>query len=338
MKQGTKKLPHIFINKKQWRQLSEEEMREYQQEVFAHYKREGFPYFSTDADWRDKEYSKLVKYDFTRCIDAENKLIKQTMHGLSLCWSFHPYHYSIPCNNLRTVSDTFNDDELLKQVIAKRIRMGDNMSDNGLRKMLKIFSGTQCVSNFRPTAAAAIYRQFSPEGGTVYDMSAGFGGRLLGAHIANRKYIGVDPSIRAFNGDVELSEFIGGDALLYNQGSEERAPIEDGVADLCFTSPPYFDCEKYCTAESQSYKKFPTKGEWLDGFLRSTLIECIRVKKKEGKIILNIQNVKSFPDLVDRVINLTESLGLKLADTWGLQLSALAVGGHKTEPVLIFNT
>ncbi len=27
--------------------------------------------------------------------------------------------------------------------------MGDNISDNGIRKMLKLFTGTQSVSNFR---------------------------------------------------------------------------------------------------------------------------------------------------------------------------------------------
>src|SRR5208282_731299 len=134
------------------------------------------------------------------CIDEPNRQILQSMHGLSLCWSYHPHHYEVPCNNQRTVMDVFNDDDLFQQAIRKRMKMGDNMSDNGIRKMLKIFTGTQCVSNFRPTAAAAIYSLFVPKGGYVYDMSAGWGGRLLGANIAGMKYIGVDPATKTHEG------------------------------------------------------------------------------------------------------------------------------------------
>lgn len=329
-------MSEIFINKKKWNDFTIEEMGTYQETVFQHYRATGFPYFPTDVNWRTKELQKLVNYDYTKCVDTKNKLIRQTMHGLSLCWSFHPYHYEVQCNNMRTVFDTFHNDDLLRKVINKRIRMGDNMSDNGLRKMLKIFSGTQCVSNFRPTAAAAIYHHFCPKGGTVYDMSFGFGGRLLGAHISKRKYIGVDPSVRAYRGNNDLKGFLNSEATLYNQGSETYLPVEDGSVDLCFTSPPYFDCEKYCTDETQSYKKYPTTEKWLNGFMRSTLEGCIRVKKKEARVIINIQDVKSFPNLVNSIKDLAKRVGLQLEDEWGLQLSSLAGGGHKTEPILIF--
>ena len=36
-------------------------------------------------------------------------------------------------------------------------------------------------SNFRPMNAKAIWERFAPENGVVFDSSAGFGGRLLGA-------------------------------------------------------------------------------------------------------------------------------------------------------------
>jgi len=156
-------------------------MVKYQRRVFDHFRNNGFPYFPTDEEWRLNELRNLTNYDYTRCLDIDNKLISQSMHGLSLSWSYHPHHYSIPCNNKRTVMELFENDDLLKGVIAKRIKIGDNMSDNGLRKMMKIFTDTHCVSNFRPTSAAAIYKHFCTENGTVFDMSSGFGGRLLGA-------------------------------------------------------------------------------------------------------------------------------------------------------------
>ena len=34
------------------------------------------------------------------------------MHGLSLAWSYFPHSFSIPCNNLLTPMQIFNDDEI----------------------------------------------------------------------------------------------------------------------------------------------------------------------------------------------------------------------------------
>lgn len=258
------------------------------------------------------------------------------MHGLALAWSYHPHHYEIPCNDMMTVMDAFNDDDIFRRVIKKRMRLGDNMSDNGIRKMLKIYSGVQCVSNFRPTAAAAIYEQFSPQGGFVYDMSSGFGGRLLGAHISGRKYIGVEPSIKTFNGLNEMIDDFDMDATILKQGSEYPIPLDHGTIDLCFTSPPYFDCEKYSDEPTQSYIKYPTAHSWVNGFLRDTVTECHRVLKSESNLLLNIQNVKTYPKLVDDVIEMVSGCGFKYVNSWSLQLSNLTGSGFKGEPILIF--
>ena len=50
--------------------------------------------------------------------------------------------------------------------------------ENRLRQSIKIYSGTQSVSNFRPTEEELIYEKYGD--GVVWDMSCGWGGRLLG--------------------------------------------------------------------------------------------------------------------------------------------------------------
>jgi len=42
--------------------------------------------------------------------------------------------------------------------------------------------------NFLPIRAKAIYERFCPENGYVYDYSAGFGGRMLGALSSKNNY------------------------------------------------------------------------------------------------------------------------------------------------------
>lgn len=326
----------IFINKKRWNTFTKDELDVFKEVVFKYYRLEGFPYFPTDNVWRSSELSKLKKYDFTRCIDRENKIIKQTMHGLSYCWSFQPHNYKVECNNKRSVYDTFMNDALFKQVITKRIKMGDNISDNGIRKMLKIFTGTQGVSNFRPTAAAAIYSMFTQKGDQVWDMSSGYGGRALGAYLAGVNYIGTDPSTLNHKGVVDMCDNLNYKCTLLNSGSEVPLDIGEGTIDFCFTSPPYFDTERYSQEETQSYLKYPTKQLWLNGFLKDTFNNCYKVLKSNKYMVINIANTSRYKDIVEDTINLALSIGFSHEDTWGLQLSSLAGGGYKTEPLLIF--
>jgi hypothetical protein len=231
--------------------------------------------------------------------------------------------------------EAFSDDEIFRRVIEKRIKMGDNMSDNGIRKMLKVFTGTQCVSNFRPTASASIYTHFLPNGGKTWDMSGGYGGRLLGAWLAGVDYVTTEPCGKTYDGLKRISEFLSFDCELLKRGSEEAdLPIHD--IDLCFTSPPYFDCEKYSDEPTQSYLKFPTREAWLNDFMGQTISNCYSALKPDGTLLLNIQNVKSYPDLVQDIIYLCNIKGFNCTETWGLHLSNLAGGGLKTEPILVF--
>jgi hypothetical protein len=331
----------LFINKKIWNTFSEEEMDIYINAVFDYYKKNGFPYFKNDKNFRDKEFTKLKNYDFTKVIDFENKTIKQTMHGLSLAWSYMPHSWEIQCGNMKTPFEIFHNDETLKKVIIKRTKMGDNISDNGIRKMLKIFTGTQSVSNFRPTAAAGIYKAFCNKGDLVWDISSGFGGRLLGAEIAGVNYIGTDPSTPTYKGLLKIKEeYINTiDSTIHCLGSEDFLPEKNSL-DFVFTSPPYFNWEKYTNENTQSFKKFPEKESWLNGYLLKTFQNSFYGLKKNAKMAINIANTKNFKDLEEQTILMAEKAGFVLVDTWKLALSnpnmKNKTSSFKYEPIFIF--
>src|SRR5277367_1552389 len=183
--------PEIFVNKKVWDTYNEPTMAAFKQAVFDHYHATGYPQYKLDDEKKVKEIQKLLKFDHSKLV--QGNIITQSMHALGLAWSYHPHAIGVECNGMRTVADTWNDPALLKSVIEKRIKYGAYMSDSGIRKSVRSFTGTQAVSNFRPTAAAAIYHKLMPEaGGVTWDMSSGWGGRLLGAFACDRitKYIG----------------------------------------------------------------------------------------------------------------------------------------------------
>ena len=217
---------------------------------FEHHRREGFPVYSLKRDEKRQELLDLLVADHAGIIDAKGR-IKQTMHGLALAWHYQPLAWTVRCGNRKTPIEVFTDDESFLKAIERRTQLGNAFSDGGLRKILRTFSSTQSVSNFRPTAAAAVYHKYLPErGGVVWDMSAGFGGRLLGALACDRvdRYIGTDPSTFAIDGLREMAEELVPMAArlgrrnleieLHQTGSEVFVP-ERSSLDFAFTSPPF---------------------------------------------------------------------------------------------------
>ena len=315
--------------------------------IFNHYRKNGFPHYTITEEEKYKHMKKLIKFDHTTIID-DDKII-QTMHALRLAWTyFEPHFWKVKCGNAKMSAwDNFQDDEKLKKVIRKTWRWqrkwgGGKFTENRLRQCLKLYEGTQTVSNFRPTAAKYIYETYGGDG-VVWDMSSGWGGRLLGALSSKRvkKYIGTDPSTVAYDGVCKMKEdfsYINKEIELHKLGSEVFKPKEK--VDLCFTSPPYFDTEKYSDEDTQSYKKYPSEDKWINGFLFQTMKNCYDSLKKNGYLLLNIADTSSGKNIQDGTLRIAKGFGLQHEQTLQLSLSTLARGGEGTgfkyEPIYVF--
>lgn len=322
---------------------------------FEHHRRTGFPVYSLKRDQRRQGLLDLLIADHAGIIDKQGR-IKQTMHGLALAWHYHPLAWTVKCGNRKTPIEVFTDDESFLKAIERRTKLGNAFSDGGLRKILRTFSSTQSVSNFRPTAAASVYHRLLPdEGGVVWDMSAGFGGRLLGALACDRvdRYIGTDPSTVAMDGLREMADELAPMAQslgrrtleveLHKTGSEVFVPDRSSL-DLAFTSPPFGPGhEMYSDELTQSYKKFPTQHEWLHGFIGATLRNCAHGLKRNGILAINIASVAAYPNLARVFLRYAEDNGWRLVETLQLQLSKMVGLKHigksafKSEPIFVFS-
>ena len=321
-------------------------------EVYDGLKSKGFPHYPIDYKWRQREFGKLVKFDRSTLLKPKDKIVGASSHGLALAWSYMPHHWGIKCGTMKTPLEIWNDEKHLKIGIRKLLEGTfweqqdyHNITDSTLRSLLRRYSGTQAVSNFRPTAAALMYDKFleksSPlfgtKAGVTWDMSCGYGGRLLGAIAADVNYIGTDPCTETYEGLQQIKEEWGSlnrTIELHQIGSEEFWPDKNSI-DLCFTSPPYFDWEKYSEEDTQSYKKYPTTKEWIDGFLWHTIDKCHYGLKTGGILALNVANTKRIKNFEEVTLRITKEIAYKHIDTWKLQLSS-QTGTPKYEPIFIF--
>jgi len=313
--------------------------------AYAYVLSRGFPYYEFSLDEKKKELEKIKKYDFSKIIHDD--IVKQTMHGLGLAWSYFPHAWEVKTRNMKTPMEVFEDKDLLKKAVDRRLKRGGfpmlkpdgSMTDSQIRKALRSYSGVQSVSNFRPSAAAGIYQKYAG-GGVVWDMSCGFGGRFLGALASGvvRFYYGTDPSTETFNGLKQMQEdfqYAGMYSLIQKRGSEDQFIFSQDV-DLCFTSPPYFNTEKYSDEATQSYLAYDNVDSWNENFLRKTIQNCYSCLKWNGHMILNVANVISHKTLENDTVRIAQEEGFTLMETLKLQLSSITKGGFKYEPIFVF--
>jgi DNA methylase len=186
----------------------------------------------------------------------------------------------------------------------------------------------------------------------VYDPSAGYGGRCLGALAAATdnpiRYIGTDPNSEHWITSGRSRYDIIADYYRATVGQKFHATVkafccgsEDihqnpafqqyrGEIDLIFTSPPYFCAEIYSREATQSAIKFRTYDAWRDGFLRPTLKTCVEFLKPGGFLLWNIADVqidgRYVPLEADSISCLTE-LGMVMKEKLKMPLATVTGGG-----------
>ena len=150
------------------------------------------------------------------------------------------------------------------------------------------------ASQFRPSAAKAIYQsQYSKN---VLDFSMGWGDRL-NAFLSceeTESYFGIDPNQSLYEGyNKQIETFNTDKKVILNCAGAEDVDIPKDSFDTVFTSPPYFNIERYTQEDNQSWKKFKKLNDWLRGFLFPVLKKSWAGMQTDGTMIINISDVYS---------------------------------------------
>jgi len=137
------------------------------QEIHDSWKTKGFPFYPTNEKWRKEIFNQLVNFRRDTLIDRKNKVIGQSAHGLNLAWSYMEHAWGIKCGKMKTPMEIWEDEEHLKKGLNKILsgtffakKPAHKITESDMRSMLRRYTGTQMVSNFRPTVAAALYDVF----------------------------------------------------------------------------------------------------------------------------------------------------------------------------------
>lgn len=193
-----------------------------------------------------------------RAFDDDRALRSVLRYRLGLNNSM-PYEYALSSGDKVTAHETFD-------VSFKEIRRG-------------FIVQRKAVSWFNPSLACDVYRTFlgDVERPVVWDPSIGFSARLLGfaAQYPRGTYVGTDPSMMMCDDAVRLAEELVKvlpeiSVNLLTMGSENYRPKPESL-DMVFTSPPYFNKERYVDEPGQCWRDHPDIDSWTKNYLVPTL-------------------------------------------------------------------
>lgn len=264
---------------------------------------------------------------FTHCgLDASDHF----MHDRRMACG--GYDRLSPVEMWRRLAD--DSGSLWKRVLgcASRFAKTDALDEGFLRAVTRLSGGCYNAAQFKPAVALAVIRHFRAK--SVLDPCAGWGDRLAAACAAGVQYLGVDPN---------TENHIGYAAILARYGHEGRQKTVDscfedfdvphGCFDLVFTSPPYFDTERYAAGTQaegrQSWRRYSTLPEWIGGFLRQLVLRSKAALLSEGILAVNLKDgVRKVPGgkdtirLCDALDVECEAAGLQKVGVIGMQMKS----------------
>lgn len=320
-----------------WATLTDPEREVWVQEVVTVLRRTPFPYAEVPTTAAlQGELTALRKVALQ--VDPQGWLRPWSTVGTRMVGAYFPHRYQATSRTKHSAYEAWHMDAPLSRAVRFQLDNGDPVLPPRVLRALTLHYRTPTV--FRPTVARYLYETYCPQGGRVWDCCSGYGGRVMGAVAAGVNYVGTDVDPQTVEGNERLALELGANATV----QVVCAPAEKydpGSVDFVFTSPPYFDQERYSHNDAQSWVQYGTSLEaWVEGFLRPIVRTSMRVLPVGGHMALNVADVRQrgkVVPLVEAVVSTALQEGFVLAHTLHMPLARVNRAQHAgSEPVLVF--
>jgi hypothetical protein len=190
--------------------------------------------------------------------------------------------------------------------------MSGDLDEGSFRDSFRL--GTYTATQFKPSVAKALYEKHDAV--NVLDTSCGWGDRLAGFYAtpSTKLYVGCDPNPDVFEvykkQCLEYEKMLGGKPQLIESENYFECigkktvkiwnlPSEDvdwnlyvDTFDFYFTSPPYFETEKYASdtdkVSNQSWSRYDSFNGWKYDFFFKVTEMVWKTIKDNGYMMINI--------------------------------------------------
>ena len=222
-----------------------------------------------------------------------------------------------------------------------------------LIKVLSIARGTQKVGHFSPDMVKWLYihtlKNYKDKELYVYDPCGGWAGSMVPLFAASYHLSLFDKKITYIATDVN-SDVHDRYEMIYQFWKtyinprmnvfihKFLTPAEEmhnekifrnlyGKGNMAFTSPPYYNKERYSKDENQSYIKYKSYSLWLDGFLTGMIKNVYDWLGDGGVFFLNVADTKNGKErysIQDDSLSIAKSIGFNHSDTYYMVQTVIA--------------
>ena len=279
-----------------------------------------------------------TKSDYDLRFDGEWKYFKRVNAGNNASNPFHiENRWKVDWVRMPSGWRTWQTEKGIKTIIRAYFSLEKvltEVNENTLRMATTLRK--YIASQFKPSIAKAFYDYFGSV--NVLDFSAGWGDRLAGFYCGEttESYVGIDPNLDNHPNYQRQVEFYEKQRTFFEKEKKvelKPLPAEDvdfteyeEHFDTVFTSPPYFNTEKYSEHDTQSFRRYNEIDSWNKDFLHKALGNIIPAMKKGGILAVNIADVycakkKGYLDICNPMNDFIKSQGLKYRGCIGMEMT-----------------
>ena len=224
--------------------------------------------------------------------------------GIDLVYKFHPSLWLANKLNKPSPYQAWNDTNALTQCVMNRLKYkGDDLTPYDIVYGFSASYIAPKISLFRPALAKYLIGKYLNSYSEIFDPCSGYSGRLLGASILNKKYVGQDinkTTVRESNALINKLHLSNCEVHCKN------SIATTGRYECLFTCPPYSDKENW----GQSIEDLPCD-EWIDICLNnyeceSYLFVVDDTEKYKDNVVESIRNKSHFNDSTEKVVLITK--------------------------------
>lgn len=306
-------LPWLEINKEEWTYINNnwdvDTVKESLTVLLSGYE---FPFKDYKLNEIEDDFLKLCQFDISSMVTngewfskstfnypIENTIIGTPNTGNKASDYFQQENrYDTELENSPSQIRVWNTPSMVRTLINAFYTMKyTEINKSIVRGALSLRKGV--ASQFKPSVAKWVYDTYKAK--TVLDTSMGWGDRLCGFFASNAEhYVGIDPNDVLHKGYSKQADYY--NMLLENNKKYNFYPecSEDidlskynNYFDLMFTSPPYFNREKYTKSDKQSWVRWNNIEDWVEHFLLKMINNITPTIKSGGRLIINISDVCS---------------------------------------------
>jgi len=146
---------------KTWIAMSKIDRERMIEQCFQFWRERGFPYDQLTPDQMASDFGGVLRTNTSHLWTKEG--LAASTAGLRLANSFHPEMWSVRCKRAHSPAERFYCDISLRRVLRRALTIWPGLysiNPTNLRSMLRTFSKTTRVSNFRPVVAKAVIERY----------------------------------------------------------------------------------------------------------------------------------------------------------------------------------